>query len=97
MEYLKVDWHHDSSYDPCILLSELDEDRMEVRKVEIFKDGVANWADASGNSGDTQLGMEPIPSIEEIGSDPQFTPKSIDRQEFEASWRLAKHSETAGQ
>jgi hypothetical protein len=70
---------------------------MEIRKVEIFKGGVVNWADATGNSGDTHLALEPIPSLEEIQSDPQFIPCVIDRQEFESAWKSARHSETAGQ
>jgi len=39
MQYLKVRWIHPSQEDPVVLLSELDSDRYEVRKIEIFADG----------------------------------------------------------
>jgi hypothetical protein len=37
--YLKLIWHHEFIDEPTWLYSELDENRYEVRKVEVFKDG----------------------------------------------------------
>ena len=69
MEYLKVEWVHSNDQYPTLLYSELDEDRMEVRKVERYQDGRVGFADHKQNSGDTQLGIEPLPSLEEIAAD----------------------------
>ncbi|WP_181138938.1 DUF6881 domain-containing protein [Streptomyces sp. Ru72] len=43
--YLKVIWHHDFPDEPVGILSEVGEDRYEVRKVEVFRGGRLDWAD----------------------------------------------------
>ena len=89
MTHVVVTWHHENPDYPVELFAELDDERFEVRKVEAFRDGRKCFADASGHSGDTFLGIEPVPPLEEIGSDPQFTPRPITREEFEAAWLAA--------
>ncbi|MAX37681.1 MAG: hypothetical protein CME33_14075 [Gimesia sp.] len=86
MEYLKVEWLHSNKLYPILLYSELDEDRMEIRKVEQYRDGKFCFADHERATGDTQLSIEPLPSIENIASDPQFLPTQITHQEFEDVW-----------
>lgn len=44
MEYIKVRWIHDHEDEPILLYSELDHDRFELRKVEVYEDGSAGWA-----------------------------------------------------
>jgi len=39
MTYLKVKWIHSHPDAPVLLYSELDRERWEVRKVEVFRDG----------------------------------------------------------
>ena len=72
--FLKVHWHHDRPEDPVLLFSALDENRWEVRKVDV-------WADGSGEVSDsyedeevqsTWLGTAPTPSLAEITEDSQF-------------------------
>jgi hypothetical protein len=43
---------------PVVLYSELDDNRFEVRKVEVFRDGRLGYADAVRSSGGTGLGLE---------------------------------------
>jgi hypothetical protein len=91
MNYIRVEWHHDEKHYPVLLYSELDDERWEVRKVEVYRDGRVNYADRTSSTGVTGLGVEPMPSTEEIAADPQFVPSTIDSAEFEEQWRLAIH------
>lgn len=84
MTYLKVTWHHSHPTEPVFLYSELDESRFEQRKVEIFADGSWGYASSSESLGNTRLGEEPVPSLADIASDPQFSPEEIGKEEFEA-------------
>jgi hypothetical protein len=91
MNYIKVKWLHSSSEDPILLYSELDEERWEKRKVEVFKDGHCGYASADEAIGSTRLGEEPIPSLGEIASDSQFVPIEIAKEEFEEIWARRKN------
>lgn len=90
MKYVKVRWIHTSHDDPVTLYSELNSDLWEERKVEIYADGRADFADSEERSGSTKLGIEPFPALEEIASDPQFEPMVISAAEFESAWEQAK-------
>jgi len=68
------------------MYSELDDNRWEIRKVEVFPDGHRGYASAAGSSGGTCLGKEPIPPLPEIAADSQFEPIEISRDEFERVW-----------
>ena len=87
MQYLKVEWLHEKPNDPVELYSEIDEERWELRKIEVYSDGHAGCADRAQEHGGTRLGVEPLPSIAEIASDSQFRPAVIDQREFEDIWR----------
>jgi hypothetical protein len=50
MTYFKCKWNHAYRDEPVLLYSELDEERWETRKVEIFRDGKMGFA-----SRDTEL------------------------------------------
>jgi hypothetical protein len=89
MRYLRVTWRHDLPNEPVELYSELDDDSWEIRKVEIFRDGRIGFADSLHGSETTRLAIEPDPSLEQIAQDPQFVPRAITRQEFEAVWEQA--------
>jgi hypothetical protein len=90
MRYLRVTWNHDFPDEPVTLLSELNEKNFELRKVEIFADGHYGFADGGDNSSSTILAELPLPSFEEIASDPQFLPEWITRVEFESIWHKAR-------
>lgn len=89
MEYLKVGWLHEHPNEPVVLMSELNEDRFEVRKVEIFADGRIGFASTDQLSGETILGETAIPSPAEIASDPQFVVEVFDARSFEEAWLSA--------
>lgn len=86
MNYIKVKWIHNSSMDPIMIYSELDSERWEKRKVEVFHGGRYGYADIHKSFGSTRLGKESIPELDEIASDPQFEPAEITEEEFEEMW-----------
>jgi hypothetical protein len=90
MNYIKVKWIHSCPDDPILLYSELDAERWEKRKVEVFHDGHCGYASASESAGSTRLGEEPIPPLVEIASDSQFEPVEITKEEFEEVWAKRK-------
>jgi hypothetical protein len=96
MTYMKVKWSHSSSDYPVLLYSELDADRWEKRKVEIYADGRADFAGQNEQTGKTELGIVPVPDIEDIAAQPEFEPATISAQEFEAAWRKAREGRQSG-
>ena len=89
MIYLRCRWKHSFPDEPILLYSELDDERWEHRKVEIFADGRMAYADRHRESGDTGLGLVPVPPLAEIAADPQFDPAEISKAEFELVWNDA--------
>jgi hypothetical protein len=89
MKYVKVRWIHELPDEPVMLYSELTDESWEVRKVEIYADGRATFADDSRSTGSTKLGIEPYPGLIEIAADPQFEPKEISADEFDVVWGRA--------
>lgn len=87
MNYLCVKWIHSFPDEPVWLYSEIDAERWETRKVEIFADGRYGYASATESSGGTGLGEGPIPTLAEIARDPQFEPSEITKEKFEQEWR----------
>ena len=83
MRYIHISWIHDDPDGPSELYSELDDGSWEVRKVEVFRDGRIGFAGSSESTGSTRLGLEPVPSLDEIALDPEFHPEEITRAEFE--------------
>lgn len=90
MTYLKVHWRHDSEKQPVAFYCELDGERMEVRKVELFADGSLHYAYEKGTSGSTLLAPLPMPTIGDLSNSPNYDPSEITREEFEDIWRLAR-------
>jgi hypothetical protein len=86
MEYIKVKWLHSDPDMPVWLYSELDKERFETRKVEIFANGHQGYASATEQAKKTRLGLEPVPPLAELASDPEFEPVKITKEEFERVW-----------
>jgi hypothetical protein len=86
MQYIKVKWVHSHPDEPEWLYSELDDERWERRKVEVYADTTCSFANSDQATGTSKLSVEPIPTLEEIASDPQFIPQEITSQEFEDVW-----------
>jgi hypothetical protein len=88
--HIRVRWLHRHADEPVLLYSELDADRYEVRKVEIFRDGSQGYADSEGEvrSG---LGDRPVPSMAAIAEQPEFEPELISASSFEAVWQARRN------
>jgi hypothetical protein len=89
MGYIKVSWKQDNPRTPNLLYSELDDERWEVRKVEVFPDGSFGYADRATSRGTTFLGLEPTPMLSDIAAMPEFEPVEITKDEFDAMWLKA--------
>lgn len=91
--YIRVRWLHSSPDDPIELWSELDVDRAEVRKVEMWADGRIGYASDAEEGGGTRLGEIAVPSLSEINLDPQFRAGAVAGAEFESRWidAIGKH------
>ena len=89
MKYLKVKWLHEFTDEPILIYSEINEDRSEIRKVEIFPNCEYGYAYDTGTKGTTQLSETPLPLEQDMGSDPQFVPIIISIDEFEEIWKKA--------
>jgi hypothetical protein len=89
LTYLKVKWKHSFTGELVLLYSELDGERWELRKVEIFPDGLMGYAGPGVAVGGTKLSKEPLPPLEQIAADPQFEPVVVAGPEFEAVWAKA--------
>jgi hypothetical protein len=85
-EYLQVSWKHDFEEDPVLIYSEIDYTRTELRKIELYKNGSFGLASADIEYGKSMLALIPIPGKQEIAADPQFVPKEITEEEFNALW-----------
>ena len=88
MTYIRVTWKHDHRDFPVTLYSELDDQRWEIRKVEVFRDGRMGYASANEAAGGTMLGLVPVPYLSEIARDPEFEPVAITSGEFEEIWSM---------
>lgn len=95
--FIRVDWRHGNAEDPITLFSELDEERWEVRKVEVFADGRIGYANERGSFGMTSLGDQPVPALEVLADNPEFEPVEITRAEFDDIFDKALTAEEAAQ
>ena len=87
--YQKVLWKHEFADEPVILFSEVADFGIETRKVEVFRDGHTQFADSSTSTGDTLLSERPLPSVEEIEDQAEFSLTEIAQEEFEQVWQRA--------
>jgi uncharacterized protein YpuA (DUF1002 family) len=89
MAYERTEWRHDNPNSPVDIYSELDEDRWEVRKVEVFADGRMQYSDGVDSTGDSGLSEVPLPPItpREPGSPLHVT--VVDEETFDRMWDLA--------
>jgi hypothetical protein len=71
----------------------LDEQRFEVRKVEVFRNERCGYATADEEVGGTGLGVVAVPELAEIAKDPEFEPAEITKDEFEQVWKRRKSQE----
>ncbi|HXC53674.1 MAG TPA: hypothetical protein VNU97_00105 [Rhizomicrobium sp.] len=86
MKYLHIKWHKAVGGEPLHLYSELDAERYELRKVEIFGDGRRGFADAKEEVGGTFLGTMAVPALDELAGDPAFEARAISQDDFQRIW-----------
>jgi hypothetical protein len=84
-------WVHSASDDPIRLYEEVDERRNEVRKVHEYKDGRLIRTDRVSDS-DTSLSWEPLPTLDEIAAQAEFTVEPLTAAEFQTVWDRATHA-----
>ena len=87
--YLYAKWLNNPADSPAEFYSELDSNRWETRKVEVFRDGRIGYASAGKSARETRLAIVPIPPLEEINKQAEFEAKTITAEEFEAAWKRA--------
>src|SRR2546429_8879452 len=88
-QYQRTEWRHENPNNPVDIYSELDEDRWEVRKVEVFADGRMWYSDGVDTVGRTGLSEVQLPPV---GSEPPGSPLTtsvLDRDTFEEMWERA--------
>ncbi|MBN1035649.1 hypothetical protein DWC20_08835 [Clostridium botulinum] len=86
MEYVKYIWIHNFEDEPILIYSELDNERNETRKVEFYKNGKTGCA-TDRMKHHTFLGLESMPSIEQINEFEEFFAIPISNEEFEIVWK----------
>jgi hypothetical protein len=92
MKYVRVEWHHEFEDEPVTYFSELGDDRYEVRKVQVYRDGRMEWADEGHETASVGLSEISFPDLAQISSQPEFDAESIDQSEFERIWSSARES-----
>ncbi len=88
MEYISVIWKHNHRDEPVRLVSELDGERFEVRKLEFFDDGTVGFASKVGEGVSTRLGEVSVPPLAEINHGPEFEGVAITKSEFDLLWQM---------
>ncbi|WP_394172856.1 DUF6881 domain-containing protein [Thalassotalea litorea] len=86
MRYIDVQWNHDFKDEPIRLVSEIGPDEFETRKLEFFPGGTVGYAYEDIESNSTRLGIDVVPSLEEINSEQEFEGISISKSDFEQLW-----------
>ena len=86
--FYSVKWTHTFDDEPILMVFELDDHRMETRKIEYFRNSVVGVADSQRSTNGTRLASEPCPSVSEINEDNQFEGIEISKEEFEAHWQV---------
>ena len=84
--YLYIHWKKPNPGEPSHTYSELDSDRQEIRKVELFANGTRGFADGNEERGGTFLGSLPVPALADLAGDPAFEAKEIAVEEFQRQW-----------
>ncbi len=92
MKYIRLKWNHTNPDEPVYIFSELDETGKEIRKIECFRNGFCDIADADRRSGTASLTTLPLPDLKVLTRDPEFKGTEITSEEFEHVWTTRKYS-----
>ncbi len=90
MRYILLEWKHESEDDPILIYSEVDDANYEIRKIEVYRNGVALRYDENTEFVSNRLSDVSFPeNISEI-NDNEFFAKNIDLELFENKWKEAR-------
>ena len=89
MQYIRVTWARPLPDAPKWVCSEVDDNRRELRRVEIWEDGRRGFACNEFKSESTSLSREPVPSLDAFITSPRLRASALTRDEFESVWREA--------
>ena len=84
--YLHIHWKKPGPGEPSHSFSELDNERLELRKVDIFPNGTRGFAEGEEEHGGSILGSLPVPPLAELAGDPAFEASEIKVEEFQRQW-----------
>lgn len=82
MQYIEAKWNHKTN-DPICFLYEIDDQRIPIRLIEIYRDGTKL---AKYYIDSQPIEMTSIPEIEEINNDEQFNAEYVSEGHFEELW-----------
>jgi hypothetical protein len=95
MKYIRLKWNHSNPDEPVWIFSEVDPDGREVRKIECFRNGFCDVANAASSSGEAKLMTVPLPDFSALAlRDPEFVPVEITQEEFEEVWEKRQYKAT---
>lgn len=92
MTYLLVKWEKSSPDEPCLMYSELDDQRMERRKIDVYADGRWGFADEHEEVGGSGLGEASTPTVDHLNADSEYEAEMIDKEEFEKMWSARRRA-----
>jgi len=91
--YVQLIWRNNSGNMPNLIISEIDEQNVETRKIEFFNDGYIGYAydniefcELPERHFRTGLSDQPFPRLDDINKDKDFFAVEITKDEFEAAW-----------
>lgn len=87
--YFCCDWLHDLDDEPIMVYEELNDERLEMRKIHQYRNGRLVRTDRIAPELDTSLSCEPIPSEAAIDAQPEFVVRSLTAAGFQAVWDQA--------
>jgi len=87
LKYILLKWFHNLDDEPYKIYSEIDDQRYEVRKIEIYKNGTIYICDEQMNNSQIELADVAFPEdLDEINQDRQFFAQYISKEKFESIW-----------
>ncbi len=94
MEYILVIWAQSSFEDPVVMYYEVNDQRETIRQVELYPDLTLGFASESHSYKSFITNEHPVPTIDNICSEPNLTAFQITQQQFENVWNKARASNT---
>ena len=90
MTYVWITYHHNEEDEPSEVYSELDENRLEVRKVEFFRNVLSfSYGEERGNF--DALSKEPFPEdLRALNVSGEQEARAISRSFFQEIWNQAQ-------